>query len=334
VRCSSWRGPSQTTTLSDFRANVDAYGTYARHSALADYGEVVAWRQGSFAEATLADLIRDNAWVRRLGDLMRLPDDQVEEEAVEAAAEEDGGGMDDEPWGAAASEVFDLLRDRADTLGDSYPFTVTEVLERREPTGTHAELYLALLALTVSHAYDVACGDLNPRQVFEESVEASLSAKGLLATNMGRAGRESGQFDDAVMAAGEAVGLRPTPGAATRRVYANDEKVDALAHLRWDDDRAACWTFIGQATCAASDEWPRKLAEVAPNIWRDYLGIQTFPLPFLAVPHHVGRPMFDYLVRQEARMVLDRLRLCQRDTLLDAERQLLDCLNGLEIAIT
>ena len=330
--CNNWRRRSAKTTLPEFEANIDAYGTYARHSALADYAEVMAWRLGYYAEATLADFLRDNGWVRRMHDLFRLPNDNRDDEDVEAGDDPEDGGVDDEPWEVAAGEVFDLIRDRADTLGDSYPFSVTEVLERREAKGPYAHLYLALLSLTLSHAYGIGCDDLDPKQIFEESVEATLATKGLLVANVGRGGRRSGYFDDAVMEAGESVGLRPTPDAAPRRMYANDEGVDTLGHLPWEDDRNACWTFIGQATCASSDEWPRKLNEPSPLQWRGFLGIHTMPLPFLAVPHHVGRPMFEYLVSLDARMVLDRLRLCRRDTLLTGEQRMLACLDQIDVA--
>lgn len=323
------QGPS--TTLADLYVDIDAYGTYARPSALADYVEVVASCVGAFSEATLADLIKDNGWVRRMHDLIRLPDDRREDEPVEVGDIEEEGGVDEEPWRVAAAMVFDVLRDRADTLADSYPFNVTTLLERREVDGPYSRLYLALLALTISHAYGIQCDDLDPKQVFEETVEATLIARGLRSVNLGRAGRGGSSFDEVVLTSGESVGLRPTPRAAPYRVYANDERVDALAHLPWDDSRIASWTFIGQATCAASDEWARKLAEPGPSIWKEYLGIGTRPQPFLALPHHVDRPMFDYLVKQDERMILDRLRLCRRSDLLDSEEQLLACLETLDV---
>jgi len=222
--------------------------------------------------------------------------------------------------------VFDVLRDRADILGTSYPFAVGAQLERRESEGEYWRLYLALLALTLSHAYDIGCDDLNPKQVFEDTVEATLISRGLDAINLGRSGRGGSAFPEVVVASGEAIGLRPTPGAAPSRVYANDEKVDSLAHLRWADERSAAWTFIGQATCASSDEWPKKLSEPGPNIWKKYLGVAVRPQPFLAVPHHVDRSMFEYLVEQDERMVLDRLRLCGRRELLEAEERFFACL--------
>jgi hypothetical protein len=331
-RCSSSRGLSSIPTLAELQANIDAYGTYARTSALADFAELYAWTAGPLSEAALADLINDNGWVRRMHDLVRLPDDPREDEAVEMDEEATEGGVEEEPWSAAAGSVFDLLRERADTLSDSYPFSVSDVLERRNGVGPYRDLYLALLALTLSHAYGVSCDDLDPKQVFEDTVEATLSSRGLLATNVGRHGRGRGYFDEAVIDAGTEIGLRPTPTEGTRRVYANDEKVDAVAHLSWDDDRNACWTFIGQATCAASDEWPKKLGEPGPEAWRKYLGITVLPRPFLAVPHHVEQPMFEYLVGQDGRMVLDRLRLCRRADLLATEEQMRACLDGMAAA--
>ena len=95
------------TILPDLYANIDAYGTYARASALADYVEVAAWSRGSYSEATLADVIKDNDWVRRMHDLVRLPDDRRDEEPVEAGDATADGGVGDEPWRAASGTVFD-----------------------------------------------------------------------------------------------------------------------------------------------------------------------------------------------------------------------------------
>ena len=123
--------------------------------------------------------------------------------------------------------------------------------------------------------------------------------RGLAAVNLGRAGRAGGTFDDVVVAAGEEIGLRPTPGAAPRRVYANDEMVDALGHLPWETTDLRAGRSSDKRRARLVSVGRRSWRSPGLAVWREYLGVGVRPLPFLAVPHHVDRPMFDYLVKQD-----------------------------------
>lgn len=312
---------------------VDAYGGYARASALADYLELLALQERSLTREELADLIEDNGWRARLQELFRSPHDAaIEFDEIEEAdlAEEEEIEIEEEPALLAATRAFDVLAERADALADAYPFEIGPRLEARAERAGESELYLALLALTVAHAYTIECPH-DPTRVFEDSVAATLASLGLLAVNLGEVARRSASFPEAIIAAGATIELAPTPDAATYRIRAQDERVDALAHFWLRDGRPGQWTFIGQATCAKSEDWPRKLSEPAPAAWRLYLNTLIEPTPFLAVPHHIESRNFYYLMERDQRMVLDRPRLCRRSTLLDSEREMLDCVLAADV---
>ena len=83
-----------------------------------------------------------------------------------------------------------------------------------------------------------------------------------------------------------------------------------LCHIGWESDlRPGTWGFIGQATVAKSDSWGVKITEPRPYSWARRVGTWIPPLPFLAVPHHVERPMMQKLTYDGQAVVLDRLRL-------------------------
>ena len=91
---------------------------------------------------------------------------------------------------------------------------------------------------------------------------------------------------------------------------AHDEGVDVICHLAWEQDlRPGSWGFIGQVSVARSDSWDRKIKEPSPTPWARRIGTIIQPLPFLAVPHHVERPMMERLTDEGPALVLDRLRL-------------------------
>jgi hypothetical protein len=79
--------------------------------------------------------------------------------------------------------------------------------------------------------------------------------------------------------------------------------------LDWGDQRAGRWTFVGQVTCARSDDWEKKAGEAKRGRWRLILGDDLEPTPFLAVPHHVEDIVMKKLVVDVKSLVLDRLRL-------------------------
>jgi hypothetical protein len=90
---------------------------------------------------------------------------------------------------------------------------------------------------------------------------------------------------------------------------AQDENVDTIAHVHWDDRRPGTWCFIGQVTCAISDEWEKKLDEPKPATWASLLHVTPKPMVFLAVPHHVETSYMEKLLQSERGIVIDRLRL-------------------------
>jgi hypothetical protein len=305
------------------QATIDAYGRYARASNLADHLELLALLGQRLSRSALADLVSDRSWVAKLdelfegGSLHRRGD-------FEEPTDEDGEATGEEPGIAQAGRVFDVLDERSDLLGASYPFMVGDDLRVAEGVDPHDSPYIALLAITLAHAHQLAT-KYDPKQVLEDVVTEALSARGLEAINVGGISREGHDFRETIRRSGAAVNLQPTPAAAVTLTYAKEEGVDTLAHLPWGDYRTGAWAFIGQATCGRSDSWSAKIDQPKPETWKLLLNCGILPLPFLAVPHHVEPAHWAKLMQDHGKLVLDRIRLARfRDGLTTGETAIID----------
>lgn len=308
----------------------DAYGREADTSHLADYLELLALAGRPLKRANLSDYLADNEWPVRSRELFHaagpeLPGDEPPEDELES-------GPGPSPADEAAGRVFDLIADRATMLGALYPFVVGDVeVTVDDPLKEHHGAYLALLAITVAHHYEVAV-PAPPEHAFEAAVAAAMTARGLLTVDMGHAGRDAGDFRAAVQSAGDAVGVLAAPEAAPTKEHANEEGVDTVSHLAWGDTRAGHWLFIGQATCAKSTQWRRKIAEPKPAQWGKLLGSVVPPIAYLAVPHHVEDHQMLHLSDGDGRLVLDRVRLCRHlPTLTDDQQTILDAVRAEDV---
>lgn len=287
----------------------DAYGPEADTSNLADYLELLALAGKPLRRADLADYLGDADWTVRSRELFH--DGTTVADAEEPSEDEAEGGTGTSPSVEAAERVFDLISDRETLLGDRYPFTNdgVEVKLVGAVEDTH-RLYLALLAITVAHHYDVEV-PVAVERAFEDIVAEAMRARGLLTIDIGRAGRASANFRETVRTAGNAVEVVPAPEDAPSRTHANDEGVDTLSHLSWGDVRPGHWLFIGQATCATSANWNAKILEPKPIQWARLMGSFVLPFAYLAVPHHVEPRQMEHLSFNHGRLILDRPRLCR-----------------------
>jgi hypothetical protein len=297
----------------------DAYGAEADTTHLADYLELLAMASRPLKRADLSDFLGDTNWPVRSRELYHAAGPGTP--GAEPSEDELGSGAGVSPADEAAGRVFDLLTDREAMLGDRYPFANDGVqLRAIDPLEDRHSLYLALLAITVAHHYSIAA-PAAPEDAFEAVVADAMGARGLLTIDMGHAGRTTSDFRAAVRVAGEAIGVLPSPGAAPSKRHANEEGVDTISNLSWGDTRAGHWLFIGQATCAKSGEWRRKIAEPKPGQWGRLLGSVIRPIAYLAVPHHMETPQMLHLSTGDERLVLDRLRLCRYLSSLGVDQQ-------------
>ena len=304
-------------------ANIDAYGPYARVSALADFLEVCAVKEVRVNRGRLADLIADNPW--RLQEIIIGPDNDDEPELDRLPDRLDRARE-------AADSVVSVLQERADELEDRYPFQFKEShIELKPGTDLRTHPYVKLLALTVAHAYQL-CGDPDPKQVFESVVADSLGSLVGNSVDFGRVRRGMASFEAALKEAAPRIGLVSTPKAAWRSRRAQDTGVDTIGHISWGDTRGGAWTVIGQATCARSDYWMGKLDEPKPAGWSRFLGVLPHPMVFLAVPHHVEQNHLNFLIQADRGIVLDRLRLSRfRREIVDGEEALVQAVLNAEL---
>jgi len=297
----------------------DAYGIEADTTHLADYLELLALTGRPLRRADLSDFLADNNWVVRSRELYHAASPGLP--GSEPAEDDLDGDLGVSPPDDAAGRVFDLLIAREELLGDRYPFVSDSVqLSVREPLTDVHRLYLALLAITVAHHYDVS-SPAAPEHAFEAVVASAMAARGLRTVDMGLTGRTSNDFRAAVRTAGESIGVLPAPDAAPSKRHANEEGVDTVSHLSWGDARPGHWLFIGQATCAKSNEWAKKMAEPKAGQWGKLLGSVIRPIAYLAVPHHVETHQMLHLSTGDERLVLDRIRLCRHLPSLDADQE-------------
>ena len=245
-------------------ADIDAYGTYARASALADFLELLAIQKQSMTRASLLDLIHDNSWTLRAAENFSIPGE-------DPSADDEG------------ERVFNLIDERVAILGDRYPFK-TDNAGRLTFKNKSPRCYLALLALTVAHAYKLRT-PVSVTDTFESTVEDVVKRPGWYAINFA-AVRKGKRFANALEASGNVLRLETTTETAPRNIYAQDENVDTIVHVPWCTVRKGRWTMIGQVTCAMSNEWETKMKEPSEERWRLLLGECTAPRVFLAVPHH------------------------------------------------
>ncbi len=297
----------------------DAYGAEADTTHLADYLELLALAGLPLRRANLSDFLADNNWPVRSRELYHAagpgtPGAEPSEDELES-----GPGVS--PADEAAGRVFDLLVTREAMLGDRYPFVSDDVqLTVVHPLEDVHRLYLALLAITVAHHYRITSPSA-PEDAFEAVVASAMTARGLHTVDMGLAGRTTTDFREAVRTAGETIGVLPAPGAAPSKRWANEEGVDTVSHLSWGDTRPGHWLFIGQATCAKSGEWSKKMSEPKPGQWGPLLGSVIRPLAYLAVPHHMENHQMLHLSTADGRLVLDRIRLCRHLPSVDSDQQ-------------
>ncbi len=302
--------------------DVDWYGTYNRSSAVCDYLELLAISGLAVTKPDLADIIRDSGWTILLRS--RIQDSEVEDRGEEPDDDDTDlvealGEADDH-----ATAVVNVARERRNLLDDAYPFEVNDdgpVIRFLEVTPDESP-YISLLAITVLHASRVTGLPQAAAYLFEDVLTATLNAAGLCTDNLGRHGRGQGVFAAALKHSSATVGLTADPDAAPHRVFANEEGSDTISNLWPHDLRLGGVQFIGQATCARSNDWKAKIMEPPVGHWESWLGRKLPAIAFLSVPHHVQSGTRDWLVTADRhRDVLDRIRLARVPRVLLADEK-------------
>lgn len=244
-------------------------------------------------QADLTDVIEQQNWSQLSRRVVIASTDDADAEPAE--------------W---AEQAFASIAERVDVLADRYPFIISRgaLCYAGEPD-PRAEPYIALLALTMVHAWKVPCS-VDPKEVLEQTVAETLAVRHLYVAGMGTGDRAGTSFVENLRVGGQAVGLEPSADPRPRATAAQDAGVDTLASLAFADRRPGQWTFIGQVTCESSAGWLRKLRQPEPETWRGYLQEGLAPQAFLAVPHHVDYQAWDELTTTRAGLLIDRLRIC------------------------
>lgn len=273
------------------------YGKDLRLSCLADFLELEAAIRGrSRSEADLADDIANNEWRRLLEP--RYTGGGMEESSQ-------AGELQDESRERAA-EVLSVIEQRAELLGQTYPFQLADQrLLRREANGS----YLWFLFVSMSHGLGVPDAPDSTVE-FEKVVAGALTFAGIPAITVGTVAG-SGDFAEKVRSiANEFAGLVPTLDQAIHSVSQNDGGIDTFGMLRCGRDRRhAQWAFVGQSTVGQTESWKTKIHEPLPPFWQRVFGGRIIPIAFFATPHHIPNDYLHKLAADHDRCIFDRIRL-------------------------
>lgn len=282
----------------------DACGIGQKVEALADMFEVRAWLAPSAVSlADVADYLMDTSLV---GDYEtgKFPSQRIDPSTVP-------GGRDSQEFAEYVAEiVFDTYRERSRILDEQYPFDLAESVIRHDPS-SGADGYRLLLAMVVDHSFHTRVWSQHEiTSLFEDVVAQVLRTRFARGARMGA---NRGDFPTALRTFAAALELEASPSVPgfSHPDHANDEGVDAGAHIGWGDDRPGKLVFLGQATLAKQDAWKLKLAGVGRGAWTQWLVTGIVPTRFLAVAQHASSPVLEYLTHQDQNgdLVLDRLRL-------------------------
>ena len=290
-----------------------AYGRNLRASYCADYLEVLALLGKAPRWGDFGDFV---------GDLDLAPNLQSSQESDWDGEAEDS--KEDES--DVIQRVKDQISERSTLLGIKYPFEITsDGLKRKAEKSKSQDIYLGFLALTMLHTAEKSNCNPRPEKELENSVAESLSNLGMMCAVMGTTSDVQGKFSARLGNVGTILNLIVNDSAVVRAKHAQDEGVDVVGLIELHDRRSSQWSFIGQVTCANSDEWLRKAKEPRAEAWKKYLGLSLKPQVFLAVPHHAEQLVFRHL--GDDVVVLDRIRLANsRKSPTAGERKLLTVL--------
>lgn len=308
--------------------SIDVYGSHARVSAVADFLELSALGAQTVKRADVADYISDMSWGSIPEEAYSAP--KTVEDEDEDRGEEFGCDADD-----ASERVFSMLGRRSAYLGPLYPFKVGLGAQSIEVLNGQPSPYLALLGITIGHAFDVKIS-VDVTDVFEDTVARAFENAGHRSLNFARYRRNHTDFKSALISAGEDIEFCPTPEAAMTSIHAQDAGCDVIAHASSGfapRHSYGAWALVGQVTCGKSDTWKKKLHDVEVPAWKDRLGVWIPPQAFLAIPHDPGSSHLQALVRNNERMILDRMRLTRMlDAVSDEEMLVLNAVQESPIA--
>lgn len=298
--------------------DVEWYGSQVRPSALCDYLELLALQGVQVSEEVIADFVRDSDITHLLREtIVFKPGSDIP--GVEEGSEDIDLRVAIDAAHEVVRDALAELHERHEILADCYPYDVSDqsdaVLVRKQSASDWSP-YDSLLLLTIAHANKLVVPGVSLTELFERIVEVTLDSRGLATARLQNGGKD---YASRVERAASQVHLTVSVSQSSHRLHAVDGGTDLLSNLWPDDNRLGGTQLIGQATCAKSDEWERKMTEPKPLHWRDMLGSGPSPLRYLAIPHHVGNSYRRHLLRQEDDVdVMDRLRLVL------VERRLLD----------
>ena len=295
------------------------YGSNMQASSLADWteycalkGKVAPWHsvREFMREAGVPPVIIDQSYGDEAFVNGQLFDDMEERAALDGDA-----ALQMEPTGGAGQDTAHrLICQRAQYLGDSYPFEFDEFnrLRLKERVDIEHNPYIMFLRISILKGWLYPSDKtvlLPITNLFEQLIAASMRCAGLRAAVVGTSKSEG--FDIKLRKSASSIGLDCDPHAVEHSPYAKDEGVDIIGGCIAQDHRIGEPIWLIQAACGKSgNDWENKLMHIDPGKWSRYLCSRSHPYAFLAVPYHLTEQAIEgFMHYGDTRSFLDRLRL-------------------------
>lgn len=208
--------------------------------------------------------------------------------------------------------ALEVMSKRASTLGDCYPFVVSDlaVLRRASPLGSYYASLLHLTPNSVARQTVRATETAEMGELLEEIAETALAnfwGVGGNALSFGypsRHGRPEA-FDQAVIWLARQIGLEP--GRGYRPPRRKDGGVDVVAWRQFADRRPGFPVALAQCTIQA--ETFTKTTDIDLRLWASWLAMDSDPLSLLVLPGTIRAAGPDWQQLTTVVMVVDRVRL-------------------------
>jgi hypothetical protein len=212
------------------------------------------------------------------------------------------------------SMALDVMSKRAQILGGSYPFRVSEIAVLRRTTAL-SSCYATLLCLTpgsVARQTVRASDTAEMGEVLEGIAETALAnlwgpgGSAIRFAYPSRHGRPE-SFDQAIAWLAQRIGLEP--GSGYRPPRRKDGGVDVVAWRQFADRRAGF--PIALAQCTIQTETFTKTTDIDLRLWASWLAMDVDPMSLLVVPGTIRTAGPDWRQLATVVTVIERLRLME-----------------------
>ena len=271
----------------------------------------IANMDGEADVAGISDRLREDRDTRK-------EDEPDEDDEADDSLDETEDALEDDKHYRRVKDWFTSLANRAQMLGDDYPFEVnaenSKLMLRAKITPTH-RLYVALLMMANLHYFSKNVAALTAsfetlglavfRWLLPSHAEVHHFGKG-----PDNQGRYQGHIWEKIKRLGEDIGCTTV---CTKEQFAptdnGDGGLDLVGWVDFSDAVPGRLLLLGQ--CACTPEWPKKQDEASGTRWAEKLDFVTKPMTVILIPYFLRTQSGAWHRRTDfsGHLVVDRLRM-------------------------